>query len=290
MSARLRLATVISIAVSLLFSNPVFGSTNSASALTNPPVDLTGINTQQSLFSGGMDPNFVTLGPKQGLHPELGTYPGKNGVNYELPVNSPILAPIDAQFIGFNNRNSDARNGMDGTLQVPFDDLQLCFRSTHKDWPGLIFCFYHLRNSPLLLGINTSKLCGNAKIWPGPLRAEGEQFYTENNIVQPPSKTSKSCKALLGKKVKRGDVVAYAGTVGSHSQAPIMVKVRDESINPTVKVGDPNLHWVQSNVFFYWKCFAPKAIFEPGVLAYPFECDGYKVPKAQRSLKFKYKR
>jgi hypothetical protein len=273
---------------SVTFASLAQAGSTSASVLTHPPLDMTGINTQQHLFSGGMDPEFVTLGPKEGLHPELGSYPGKIGVNYELPLNSPILAPLDSKFVGFNNRNSDARNGMDGTLQVPFDDLQLCFESTSKDWPGLSYCFYHLRNSPLLQGININKLCSNAKLWPGPLRAEGRQFYAENDGMQPRSTTSKSCKALLGKNIKRGSIIAYAGTVGSHSQAPITVKVRDSSINPTVINGDPFLHWVQSDVFFYWKCYSPKVIFELGVLAYPFECGGYKVPAVQRSLKFKY--
>lgn len=270
------------------FNTCAKGANSVVSTITNPPLDMTGINSHQDLFSGGMDPNFVTLGPKEGLHPELGSYPGKIGVNYEIPVNSPILAPIEAKFIGFNNRNSDARNGMDGTLQVPFDDLQLCFESTSKDWPGLIFCFYHLKNSPLLKGININPLCGNAKLWPGPLRAAGHQFYPENDGNQRATKTSNSCQALLGKKVSRGSVIAYAGTVGSHSQAPIMVKVRDSAINSTVVTGDKNLHWVQADVFFYWKCYSTKAVFERGVLAYPFECDGYKVAKAQRSLKFKY--
>jgi hypothetical protein len=67
-----------------------------------------------------------------------------------------------------------------------------------------------------------------------------------------------------------------------------MVKVFDENVNPTVKIGDQNLHWVQADRFFYWKCFTKTEKFEPGVLAYPFECGGYKVEKSQRSLKFKY--
>ncbi|HEY3293253.1 MAG TPA: hypothetical protein VGJ85_06450 [Candidatus Nanopelagicaceae bacterium] len=266
----------------------IFPPKTSVSAITNAPKDMTGINDQHSYFSGGMDPAFVTLGPKTGSKPELGSYNGKTGVNFEIALGKPILAPVDARFIGFNNRNSDFRNGMDGTLQVPFDDLQLCFESTSADWPGLIFCFYHLRNSPLLLGINKSPLCSNAKEWPGALRAEGWQFFTENDYSIPASAVSESCQALLGRAVKRGDVVAYSGTVGDHSQAPIMMKVPDQSINPTVKSGDKNLHWVQGDVFFYWKCYAKDAHFEPGVLAYPWECDGYSVPAAEQSINFKY--
>lgn len=260
----------------------------SVSAITGAPKDMTGINDQHSFFSGGMDPAFVTLGPKTGSRPDLGSYAGKTGVNFEIALGKPILAPIDARFIGFNNRNSDFRNGMDGTLQVPFDDLGLCFESTDPAWPGLIYCFYHLQNSPLLLGINKSPTCSNAKEWPGPMRAGGWQYFADNDAQAPASAVSTSCQALLGREVKRGDVIAYSGTVGGHSQAPIMMKVPDKTINPTVKSGNKNLHWVQGDVFFYWKCYGKNVQFEQGVLAYPWECDGYTVPIAEQSVNFKY--
>lgn len=268
----------------------IFPPESSASAITQPPTNMAGINVEHAQFSGGMDPAYVTLGPKLGSHPEMGTYDTKNGVNYEIGYGLPILAPIDAKFIGFNNRNSDFRNGMDGTLQVPFDDLALCFESTHPDWPGLIFCFYHLKNSPLLLGVDKSPQCSNAKEWPGALRAEGWQFFTNNDGYKIGDVVSASCQALLGRSVKRGDVIAYSGKVGNHSQAPITMKVPDESINPTIIKGDRNLHWVQGDAFFYWKCFAKDSVFEKGVLAYPWECNGYKSPEAQRSVNFKYPR
>jgi len=267
---------------------PVPPTKISVSALSKPPVNMQGINDQHVLFSGGMDPAFVTLGPKTGSRPDLGSYAGKTGVNFEIPLGKPILAPMDAHFIGFNDRNSDFRNGMDGTLQVPFDDLELCFESTSSDWPGLIFCFYHLQNSPLLLGINKTPACSNAKEWPGPLLAQGWQFFTENDYSTPLNSVSESCQALLGREVKRGAVIAYSGTVGDHSQAPIKMKVLDKSLNPTVKSGNKNLHWVQGDVFFYWKCYGMNAQFEKGVLAYPWECDGYTVPVEEQSVDFKY--
>lgn len=271
-------------------TSTIFPPENSVSAITKRPINMQGINVQHFLFSGGMDPAFVTLGPKTGSRPELGYYDGKSGVNFEIGDGEPILAPVDARFIGFNNRNSDFRNGMDGTLQVPFDDLELCFESMSSDWPGLIFCFYHLQNSPLLLGIDKDPLCSNAKEWPGPLRAEGWQFYTENDSAYAGNATSAACQALLGREVKRGAVIAYSGSVGTHSQAPIRMKVPDKSLNPTVKSGDRNLHWVQGDAFFYWKCFAPDATFEQGVLAYPWECNGFKVPTEQRLVDYKYEK
>jgi hypothetical protein len=283
---RIRIAFLIS----ALCLQPAVAATTPASAITQPPLSMESINDNHKFFSGGLDPKIVTLGPTEGTHPELGAYEGKVGDNFEVPKGAPILAPLDGKLIGFNNRNSDMRYGMDGTEQVPFDDLQLCFESRSKDWPGLIYCFYHLKNSPLLLGINKNKLCSNADIWPGPLRAEGRQFYTENDVVQASSKTSRACDALLNRVVTRGAVIGYAGNVGTHSQAPIMVKVKGTEINPTVKNGDRYLHWVQPDVFFYWKCFSPKAVFEPGVLAYPFECDGFKLPATQRKNSFKYKK
>lgn len=275
-------------------SNPirtttVFPPKDSASAITLPPVNMVGINDQHGQFSGGMDPNYVTLGPKTGTHPEMGSYDGKNGVNFEIAYGLPILAPIDARFIGFNNRNADYRAADAlGPLRQPFDDLALCFESISPQWPGVIFCFYHLVNSPLLLGINNSPLCSNAKEWPGPLRAEGWQFFTNNDGYKIGDAVSASCKALLGRTVKRGDVIAYSGTVGTHSQAPIAMKVPDKSINPTIIKGDPNLHWVQGDVFFYWKCFSKTAVFEKGVLAYPWECGGYQAPREQRLITYKY--
>jgi hypothetical protein len=200
----MKAAGIMSVAFSLLIISPIYAvPSNSASAITQPPLSMAGINTENPRFDGQMDPAYVTLGPTEGLFPEFGFYPSKIGINYRVALNAPILAPLNSKFIGFNNRNSDARNGMDGTLQAPFDDLQLCFESTNKEWPGLIYCFYHLKNSPLLKGIHTTKLCSNSKMWPGKLRAGGRQFYGENDLIRPADAASAACGALLGKKLKR---------------------------------------------------------------------------------------
>ena len=284
--------TVIKAKVSATLTNgfATSPSLTSASVLTRPPADMQGINDHAEVFSTGLDPAVVTLGPKIGNQPQLPAYSGQTGLVEEVADGAPVLAPIDMRFIGFNNRNSDYRIAANGTRQVPFNDLELCFESTSADWPGLIFCVYHLQNSPLLLGLNRNPLCSNAIEWPGPLRAEGHQFFTDADYMLAGTQTSASCQALLGRSVSRGSVIGYAGSTGPHSQAPIRMKVRDLSVNPTVIKGDRNLHWVQPDVFFFWKCFGVGVEFAPGVLAYPFECNSYRVPTEQHSIEFKYAR
>ncbi len=45
---------------------------------------------------------------------------------------------------------------------------------------------------------------------------------------------------------------------------------------------------VQPGAFFYWKCYGPDANFPSGVLAYPFECEGYQLSAEQYDVNFKY--
>ena len=275
----------------------IFPPKTSASILTQPPLNMEGINDYNDIFFGGMDPEWVTLGPKHGLTPDVPSYAGKLGVNVEIPDGAPVLAPIDMKFVGFKDMSAktkivpgpDPKTGEVNIKYSPMDDLRLCFESTSKDWPGLIICIYHLKNSPLLLAFNKNKLCSRTTLYdPNSARFGGWLFYPENDLDMGVNPGGVACQSLLGRKIKRGQVIGYTGSVGEHSQAPIQMKVPDRTINPLVKNGDVNLHWVQGDAFFYWKCYSPKAVFEPGVLGYPWECNGYKVPAAQRTVTYKY--
>jgi hypothetical protein len=64
--------------------------------------------------------------------------------------------------------------------------------------------------------------------------------------------------------------------------------VPDKSVNPNIQNGNRHLHLVQPGSFFYWKSYSPNADFPSGVLAYPFEVDGYHLPAKQRDVNFKY--
>ena len=99
---------------------------------------------------------------------------------------------------------------------------------------------------------------------------------------------AESCGALLGRLVKRGEVIGYAGSVGDHSMAPFRFKVSHTDVNPTVRIGNKNLHWVQPGSFFYWKCYGSDVDFPEGVLAYPFPCDEFMLPIEQYDTGFKY--
>jgi hypothetical protein len=266
---------------------PDFPST-SASAITSPPLDLKDINSQVSLYGTGADPNIITLGLKLGSHPDWKTYPGKTSMEFEIANGSPLLAPIDMVLIGFNNKDASSGIGADGTRFSPFNDLELCFQSKSAEWPGFIICFYHMLTSPLLLGQNVDPKCSQEPEWPGTFRGQGHLFYTYDDYIVTESPASRACQGLIGRSLKRGQLFGFAGSVGTHSMAPIRMKVPNKSVNKLVKKGDTHLHWVQPATFFYWKCYAPGVAFPKGVLAYPFECGNYQLPSAQHNVNFKY--
>lgn len=260
-----------------------------ASAITFRPINEDGLNSQTHLYGTGADPAVITLGPRQGGQPGWAPYPGKTSMEFELPHGTPVLAPLDMVLVGFNNRNAEFRNGDDGERFEPFDDLELCFESSEEDWPGMVVCTYHLVTSPLLLGQDVNPDCGRVTEWPGDgKRAQGHQWFEYADYDVSESSASRACDALIGASVKRGQVIGFAGSVGDHSMAPFRFKVPDPAVNTLVTRGNRNLHWVQPGAFFYWRCFAPDNDFTGGILAYPFECEGYDLPPEHRSLDFKY--
>ena len=120
------------------------------------------------------------------------------------------------------------------------------------------------------------------------MQAQGHMFGPDEDKIMDSTGDALSCDALIGYTVKRGELIGFAGSVGTHSMAPFRFKVSHTSENPTVKRGNRYLHWVQPGSFFYWKCYSPGTKFPSGVLAYPFECGGYQLPAEQHDVNFKY--
>ena len=261
---------------------PISVPATSACAITSPPPSMVGINTHPEVYGTDADPNLITLGPKFGAHPNSKTYPSKSGMEFELKHGTPILAPIDMVLIGVNNRGAVYRI-QDGKKNSPYNDLGLYFESASPDWPKMVLFIYHLLSSPLVLKDNQNEV----EEWGSKvLRAQGHLFYEFADYMAP--KDAISCDAMIGRSVRRGELIGFAGSVGTHSMAPFCFKVSHTTVNPTVQKGNPYLHWVQPSSFFYWKSYSPNANFPSGVLAYPFECDGYQLPPERHDVNFKY--
>jgi hypothetical protein len=248
---------------------------------------MEGINTHAEVFSTGAYPDLITLGPKLGSHPEYPAYATKHSIGVELARGTPLLAPIDMVFIGFNDSTAEYRI-QNGQKQTPYYDLELVFESASPDWPGMIIKAYHLYSSPLIIGHNQNPDGSAVQEWGKVAQVEGHLYGPFTDAVNPPKGTPGACQALLGYKVKRGELIGFAGGVGPHTFADFCFKVSDTKENPTVQLGNRYLHWVQPDVFFYWKSYSPDADFPSGVLAYPFECDGYQLPAEQRDVNYKY--
>jgi hypothetical protein len=267
-------------------SKPVPVPNTSASAITSPPPSMEGINTHTEVYNGDADPNIITLGPKLGINPYSKPYATKCGMEFELAYGTPLLAPIDMVLVGFQNNNAEYKI-VDGQKITPFNDVVLDFESASPDWPGMLIKTYHLYSSPLLLGHYQNPDCSESEELYDSNQAQGHLYFAFDDYITKQGKAS-ACKALIGFTVKRGELIGYAGSVGTHTFASFCFKVSNTSKNPTVKKGNSYLHWVQPSSFFYWKCYSPNASFPSGVLAYPFECDGYQLPAEQRDVNFKY--
>jgi len=260
----------------------------SASAITSPPPSMEGINTHTELYGTGADPDIITLGPKVGGHPGWPTYEHKCGMNFEAyNRGSPVLAPFDMVLVGFRDTSTGSQIVPGGTF-VHTDDVKLFFESASPDWPGVYMTVYHLLTSPLLTGHTQSS--SNDLLAPP---AQGYQLFWDGNYTLSPTGNAASYGALIGYEVKRGELIGFAGTVPTpdgigHSFADFYFDVPDTSVNPNIKTGDIYLHLVQPGSFFYWKSYSPNANFPSGVLAYPFECDGYQLPAEQHDVNFKY--
>ncbi len=257
----------------------------SASAITSPPPSMVGINTHTEVYGTGADPDMITLGPKVGGNPQYTPYATHLGTVFELKHGTPLLAPIDMVLVGFLDKNNYwIRDGQ----KVRNSDLNLFFESASPDWPGMIMRVYHIYSSPLLIGHDGSKVEDWGSVH---IQAQGHLFDPFDDYVTEQGNPS-AYEALIGYTVKRGELIGFAGTmpagVGTHSFADFCFKVSDTSENPTVKTGNRYLHWVQAASFFYWKSYSPDADFPSGVLAYPFECDGYQLPAEQHDVNFKY--
>jgi len=263
----------------------------SASAITSPPSSMEGINTHTELYSNiGADQNLITLGPKVDNYSRKTPYLGKRGFEFELDSKAPLLAPMDMTLTGFQNNSTESGIGADGQKYTPMNDLMLSFESDSPDWPGVVIVLYHLYTSPLIIGHYQNPDCGDVEIGTKNVQAEGHLYFPYNDNVTASTGNAEACQALIGRKVKRGELIGYAGNVGEHSFASFCFKVPDKSISSVIKEGkgNRNLHWVQPASFFYWKSYNPGATFPGGVLAYPFEIDGYQLPAEQRDANFKY--
>ncbi|MEE8046531.1 MAG: hypothetical protein V3T49_06815 [Dehalococcoidia bacterium] len=259
-----------------------------ASAITHPPADLSVVNTMHDVLLSGdanirfgtqADPLTVTLGPVDGGMPDYPAYEGKHSLNIQMPLLTPVIAPIDMEFVGFKNRSAEYRQDTpDQSRMEPFDDLELCFESVAADWPGMIVCVYHLHTTPLLQSHLANEKCGIQEKWDGGGAEQGRIYYLENSSERS-NRNPESCDPLLGKILNRGDIIGYSGQVDQNPHSGFRFKIRSDEKNPLTNEGDPYLHWVQPKPFFYWQCFDPDVEFQPGVLAYPFECDS--VSKSQ---------
>ena len=233
-----------------------------ASAITHPPADMSNVNGMHDIlrseeayirFGTQADPSTVTLGPTDGGILDYPPYEGKNSLNFKMPLMTPIIAPINMEFVGFKNRSASFRqDNPDSPRQEPFDDLELCFESVSADWPGMIMCVYHLHTSPLLRSHLSNDDCGIQEKWTGTGAEKGRIYYLENSSDRSQN-NPESCDPLLGTTLKRGDLLGYSGQVGNNPHSGFRFKVKSDKKThlPTrvtrIYIGCSHLHFSTGN-------------------------------------------
>lgn len=205
----------------------------SASAITSPPPSMEGINTHTEVYSTGANPDIITLGPKLGAHPDYPAYSDKHSMEFELAHGTPLLAPVDMVFVGFQNNNAKY-DFLDGQKITPANDLMLVFESASPDWPGMLIKTYHLYSSPLLRGHYQNPNCGEGENPGESVQTRGHLATAFGDGVTVEKGNVSACEPLLGYKVKRGELIGFAGSVGKHSFAAFAFKVSDTSISPRI--------------------------------------------------------
>ena len=233
-----------------------------ASAITHPPADMSNVNGMHDIlrseeayirFGTQADPSTVTLGPTAGGILDYPPYEGKNSLNFKMPLMTPIISPINMEFVGFKNRSASFRqDNPDSPRQEPFDDLELCFESVSADWPGMIMCVYHLHTSPLLRSHLSNDDCGIQEKWTGTGAEKGRIYYLENSSDRSQN-NPESCDPLLGTTLKRGDLLGYSGQVGNNPHSGFRFKVKSDKKThlPTrvtrIYIGCSHLHFSTGN-------------------------------------------
>ncbi len=100
-------------------------------------------------------------------------------------------------------------------------------------------------------------------------------YYETNTTKYYDFKKDDVCGSKIGTIIKRGQVLAYSGTVGDNPHTGFRFKVYDEKPNPLLekdKTFNINFHWVQPSVFFDWQCFEKSQNYDSEILTYPFYC------------------
>lgn len=232
-------------------------------------------------FGTPADKKMITLGSNAlpSYFNDMPAYKGKTSLNIKMPIGTEVLSPMDAEFIGYKNRHAKFRKVGQISRLEPFDDLELCFSSTDRN-PAVIMCIYHVKSTPLLPKLFQNENCDVREDWDvgdSEVAKAGKIFYETNTANYGFSGIENdSCGARLGTKVKRGEIIAYSGTVGRNPHTGFRFKVWNENKNPIPPSGtifDVNLHWVQPSLFFDWSCFKPEVKLESDVMTYPFDCN-----------------